>query len=63
MNKLHVNTAFGRNRPRFASAKLAEAVVASSRPFHISAVRAADEESSAGEFPFSDGGGPRIDLK
>ncbi|MCJ1415551.1 hypothetical protein MMC32_001883 [Xylographa parallela] len=48
MSKLHVNTAFGRNRPRVASAKLVEAVIASSRPFHFSAVRVAGEESPPG---------------
>ncbi|MCJ1380828.1 hypothetical protein MMC17_003937 [Xylographa soralifera] len=47
MNKLHVNTAFGRNRSRVASNKLVEAVIASSRPFHNSTVHVAGEESSA----------------
>ncbi|MCJ1435882.1 hypothetical protein MMC27_005258 [Xylographa pallens] len=47
MNKLHVTTTFGTQRPCVASAKLAQAVITSSRPFHISAVRVADEESPA----------------
>ncbi|MCJ1284940.1 hypothetical protein MMC26_004277 [Xylographa opegraphella] len=52
MNRLHVNTTFGRSKPLVASTKLVEAAVVSSRPFHISAVRPAGEESPAARPPF-----------